>query len=153
MKIYCADCGEDRDFANFYIQKSTRRPRTYCKYHTLARNRKYRTLNRQTLNIKKNEYRRCVGRPTQRKQDLWKRFGITLEDYEQLLKRQNGGCAICEQPETAKHKTGKTRRLAVDHCHKTNKIRGLLCNRCNIGIGRFLDNSELLRKAAEYVRK
>lgn len=63
-----------------------------------------------------------------RKYALKSTYGITEEQYLQLLAEQNGGCAICGKP------PGK-RQLAVDHCHKTGVIRGLLCGRCNLGLG------------------
>jgi len=80
-------------------------------------------------------------------------YGITLLEYEALLAKQNGVCAICQQPEkTLDRKQNKLRRLAVDHCHTTDKIRGLLCFECNTGIGKFGDNPQLIERAAEYVR-
>lgn len=74
-----------------------------------------------------------------------KNYGISLEDYEIILVKQGGVCGICFCKD-------KNKRLAVDHCHKTGKIRGLLCNKCNIGIGYFDDNIENLIKAANYLR-
>jgi hypothetical protein len=80
-------------------------------------------------------------------------YGITLVEYEMLLAKQNGVCAICQQPEkTLDKKNNSLRRLAVDHCHTTSKIRGLLCFYCNTGIGKFGDNPQLIERAAEYVR-
>ena len=80
-------------------------------------------------------------------------YGITLLEYEALLAKQNGVCAICRQPEkTLDKKSNSPRRLAVDHCHTTDKIRGLLCFYCNTGIGKFGDNPQLIERAAEYVR-
>lgn len=82
-------------------------------------------------------------------------YKITNDQYDELLKEQNGVCKICGQYETAKLK-GITKRLSVDHCHKTEKkgeikIRGLLCHHCNQGLGAFRDNPNYLRKAAEYL--
>ncbi|TDI97076.1 MAG: hypothetical protein E2O29_01530 [Deltaproteobacteria bacterium] len=81
-------------------------------------------------------------RRTQYKQ----RYGITLEDYNRMFKRQKGKCAICCIPESMIKK-----RLSVDHNHKTKKVRGLLCDRCNNGLGRFKDDAKLLRKAIRYL--
>ena len=72
-------------------------------------------------------------------------YGLTKEGYLEMLKSQNGVCAICCNPE-------KKKRLAVDHCHNTGKIRGLLCARCNTSIGRFNDDVELLQKAIDYLK-
>lgn len=82
---------------------------------------------------------------------LRSKYSITLAQYEELFLKQNGVCAICKQPETALEKyKGRIKKLAVDHCHDTNKIRGLLCSSCNIGIGNLKHNPDLLRKAALY---
>lgn len=82
------------------------------------------------------------------KRDWWYRskYGITVEEYEILLKKQNGVCAICGRPPKVGGK-----RLAVDHCHKTKAIRGLLCRHCNYGLGWFHDNYESLLKASHYL--
>jgi hypothetical protein len=63
-----------------------------------------------------------------------------------MLQQQNGLCAICKKTET-----GKTSNLCVDHCHKTGKVRGLLCNNCNKGLGLFKDNPEVLLNASAYL--
>jgi len=85
--------------------------------------------------------------------DLKKRFNISLETYKKLLSDQDFVCAICLQPESKKdHRTGKVRDLAVDHCHKTGTIRGLLCTDCNTGLGLFKDNPLLLEVAKRYIQ-
>ena len=88
----------------------------------------------------------------QRDSKLHRKFGLTVKQYELMLKSQNGVCAICNQPETRKHKNDKIQPLSIDHNHKTNKVRGLLCTRCNSAIGYFKDDPELLEKAALYLR-
>jgi hypothetical protein len=81
-------------------------------------------------------------------------FGITREKYNENLQLQNFVCAICEQPETTvSPNTGTIKQLAVDHCHKTNKVRELLCYRCNTTIGRINENIELLDKMKAYLIK
>lgn len=84
-------------------------------------------------------------------QDRFKKFGITQEEYEDLLIEQDYACAICRQPETAVRQ-GRLKQLAVDHDHDTGKIRGLLCQRCNVGLGQFQDDPELLEAAFSYMR-
>jgi hypothetical protein len=74
-----------------------------------------------------------------------RRFGMTLDDYAQRLTDQGGVCAICKQPP----KPGKN--LAVDHCHKTGEIRGLLCFRCNFGLSYFSESATRLAVAGAYV--
>lgn len=83
---------------------------------------------------------------------LEKKFGITLAQYHEMLTEQGGGCAICGKPERTS-RSGKTLSLAVDHCHNSSQVRGLLCVNCNQGIGSFRDDPEILRKAIEYLHK
>lgn len=71
-------------------------------------------------------------------------------NYKSMFETQNGLCAICGQPQTVVNQWG-TKSLHVDHCHVTGQVRGLLCCNCNIGLGYFKDNPELMRNAAEYV--
>ena len=74
-------------------------------------------------------------------------FGIGSDEYYKMLNSQNNVCAICGKVCT----TG--RNLAVDHCHKTKDVRGLLCSNCNNGLGRFKDNIDILKSAIKYLRK
>lgn len=71
------------------------------------------------------------------------RYGLTLENYEQMLAEQGGKCAIC-RVRTA---------TDVDHCHNSKKVRGVLCSRCNLGIGNLRDNPAIVERALEYLRK
>lgn len=77
-------------------------------------------------------------------------YGMTQEQLEGLLESQNGQCAICGCTEES-HRMNSGRFLYVDHCHATGTIRGLLCARCNTGLGAFADNPEFLRLAAAYL--
>lgn len=76
-------------------------------------------------------------------------YGINSEEYATMLEEQLGVCAICSKP-SEENTHG---RLYVDHCHSRKKVRGLLCNNCNVGLGKFKDDSEFLRKAAEYLNE
>ena len=78
---------------------------------------------------------------------LKKRYGISLEDYNKLFEKQEGCCAIC-----GIHQTEIEKSLAVDHCHSTGKVRGLLCFDCNTGIGKLKDDYELVYKAYRYLK-
>lgn len=84
----------------------------------------------------------------QRKRNLKKDFGITIEFYEELLLKQDGCCKICRT-----HHTKFSKRLAVDHDHNTGKIRGLLCMYCNTGLGKFKDSTSLLTEAINYLKE
>lgn len=77
-------------------------------------------------------------------------FDLSLSEYDKMLKSQGGVCAICNEPETHM-RNGKTKALAVDHDHKTGKIRGLLCSDCNTGIGKLKDDPSVLRSAIRYL--
>lgn len=80
-----------------------------------------------------------------------KLYGITYADYARMLAEQDGLCAICKKPETSVQ-DGKVRFLAVDHCHNTGLVRGLLCMNCNSAIGRLGDDPDMLDRAAAYLR-
>ena len=82
-----------------------------------------------------------------RKWSLAKTHGITPEDYDGLLAKQNGTCAICFSFPLC----GPGRRLHIDHDHKTGVIRGLLCSRCNTALGLMKDSSERILSAAVYL--
>lgn len=94
---------------------------------------------------KKNPEKRKLIR---RKCHLKSKFGLTIEKYEEILKSQNYRCYICNI-----HQNKFSRRLAVDHCHKTKVIRGLLCINCNKALGLLNDNISLLYKCIEYLKK
>ena len=75
------------------------------------------------------------------------RYGISIEHYEEMYEQQQGRCKICNIEE----KHASRGKFHVDHCHKTEEVRGLLCGKCNRGLGMFRDNSEFLREAANYL--
>lgn len=79
------------------------------------------------------------------------RFGITPEQYQEMLDAQGGVCAICEGPERSTDKKGRIKAFAVDHDHDTGAIRGLLCANCNKGIGNLGDSVDTLISAAAYL--
>lgn len=82
-----------------------------------------------------------------RKAKLKNTFGMSEQDYEELLQSQNYCCAICNTPTP----TGRWKVFAVDHCHTTGKVRGLLCNECNRGMGLLKDSADICMKAAIYL--
>jgi len=77
-------------------------------------------------------------------------YGITVDQYQEFRKKQNDLCAICKSPEGYWKANGS--KLVVDHCHKTGKVRGLLCPSCNRGLGQFEDNAERLNSAMIYIK-
>lgn len=89
--------------------------------------------------------------------DHWLRlkFGIGEEDYSRLLESQGGKCAICGSTEPKGRKAGRggeVKNFFVDHCHETGKVRGLLCNHCNRGLGLMGDNLDRLQAAVDYLK-
>lgn len=123
---FCTGCSTTKDRANFSRDKNTRDGfNCWCRQCVSEYDRKHYAKNRD----KKRNYRLKYG------------YGITLNDYNRMLEKQDGKCAIC----------GKFEKLDVDHCHKNGKVRGLLCQNCNKGIGLFAENVHLLDKAKEYL--
>jgi hypothetical protein len=87
-----------------------------------------------------------------RKWLLGARYGITVEQYEELLQRQGGGCAICGSTEPrGRQRSYHRRNFAVDHCHETGEVRGLLCFPCNAAIGQLGDTVEHVQSAVRYL--
>lgn len=104
--------------------------------------RKYYENNRaRILEQQKRYYERC-----KRNSRYVKKYGVSVEDYDTMLSEQDGCCAICKT-----NTPGSNRRFRIDHCHTSKTVRGLLCHRCNMGLGYFKDNIEVLARAIEYL--
>jgi hypothetical protein len=99
------------------------------------------------------EYR--VNNPTRHRNTAFKtRYGVGLDDYDAMHASQKGVCAICKRPEKSLNQhTHEPRRLAVDHCHNSKKVRGLLCKSCNTAIGALDEDPALFRAALRYLAK
>lgn len=93
---------------------------------------------------------KSCSKAKKRNNEIRKNYGITQQEYEEILKSQNYECAICGRSDTG---IERTNRLSIDHCHDTGKVRGLLCNWCNQGLGMFRDDSSLLDKAISYLKE
>jgi Recombination endonuclease VII len=129
----CPICGELKERSEYWKWKSRQDGlAAYCIPCFAERNEKWNKDNPEKL--------KSSSIASSRKS----RFGISREDYAQMLVDQNNSCAICA--------TQIGWEAAVDHCHTTNKIRGLLCRKCNLGLGGFKDNIETIRKAIAYVK-
>jgi hypothetical protein len=115
----------------------------------LANKARYRAKNKAKIQAYNKEYRKRVFNST-RRYDYKTNYGITIEQYESMLVEQNNVCAICLRAETATNR-GKVKRLAVDHCHITGKVRGLLCHNCNTTLGKYEDKPELIKRFIEYL--
>lgn len=105
--------------------------------------KKYRTENKEKIAEYRRLWKKTERGKFQSKKDRHK-FQITFEEYKILKNLQNDLCAICGKKELKKS-------LAIDHDHKTGDVRGLLCQKCNRGIGCFNDSIELLKNASHYL--
>lgn len=133
----CSSCNETKALAEFYRHpRDTAARLTFCTQCVEARRSK-----------------RDAERPDkQRAYSLQRNYGLTVDQYTQWVEACGYTCEICgyEMPREAK---GAGERLHVDHDHETEALRGLLCNRCNTGLGQFRDNPSLLYVAAEYLEE
>lgn len=154
----CCQCKTEKDIKEFTKDKSE--PSGYahsCKLCRRERSQKWRKNNPEKIrkanldNTKKRKdfYSSERGVESSRRAHLKRMFGITLEEYETKLAEQNGVCYICFSEETTPGK----KFLAVDHCHESNSIRGLLCNRCNRALGLLKDDISILENAIKYLKK
>jgi len=96
------------------------------------------------------EYECQKKKDDQRNSYLLQKYALSLSQYNAFLSLQGGVCAICYRPEN-KMVSGRVCNLAVDHCHHTGRVRGLLCSRCNLGLGHFQDSLNFLRSAIDYI--
>lgn len=135
----CTRCGETKTLTNFYT-RSDGTPISRCKScHKLGVSEWIATH---------RDENRAYARRSQRK----RLYGMTQDEFEELLASQDYRCAICEEPERAVIR-GKVADLSVDHCHVTGVVRGLLCHACNVGLGKLQDSPYLLRKGADYLEE
>jgi len=127
-EVKCTKCGLTKNISEFYKDKQKKSGyRPDCKICSSIRKT---PLNRAEVNLNSTKYR----------------TGISKDIYKSLLLEQDDKCAIC-----SKSTIDNGRNLAIDHCHKTNFVRGLLCLKCNAAIGYFDDNIDLLYKAINYL--
>jgi len=135
----CTKCGKDKPFEEYYAHnQATDGRKSTCKICD----------DKRSMSWRKENYERCFT--VDRRYSLKRPYGISLEEYEEMLKVQDSKCAICGTFNTGKKGTWN---LCVDHDHKTGKIRALLCNKCNRGIGLLQDSIPLLKKAIKYLKK
>lgn len=112
-------------------------------------------LSKFTTSVIKTDGRvsRKMSKDTVRHYSLKRYYGMSLAEYAERFRVQDGKCAICKLPEMNKDRHGNVRVLAVDHCHKTGSVRELLCYSCNSMLGQARDNIDILLSGAEYLRK
>ena len=152
----CADCGSTFDVET----KSGVLPQR-CGPCRAARKRKtdaekalrWRTVNpeRQREASRRHHEKRKLRpewRAYKNQAEMVRKYGLTMADFDALLEAQGGVCAICKGD-----RNGPGARFHVDHCHNSNKIRGLLCGRCNTAIGLLQDDPTIAEAAAAYLRR
>lgn len=134
----CTKCGKTKSLSDFNKRSASKDGLT---------SRCTQCLNTKALQIRKD-------RPdSTRGYNLKVRFDMSISDYNNLFLKQRGLCAICKKPEISKDKAGKYKWLCVDHNHNTGKVRGLLCQNCNTGIGLLRDSKKVLESAIKYLNK
>lgn len=155
---HCNGCDTTKELSEFGKDRHT--PDGLCWKCKDCRNAYLREYNKKNPEIikkirennkkwRQEYYKRPEIQRKNRNAQLKKDYGISLEEYENILESQGGVCAICSGDEIS----NRNRFLCIDHCHDSNKIRGILCNRCNRAIGLFKDNPEILMKATKYLEK
>ena len=134
----CAACEQTKPVTEFYrLPGFTDTYRSYCKPCHKAK--------------RKARYDKAGGKDVPYEQLLKREYGITLADYNAILRSQAHRCAVCRRPETMRTKSGEVRRLSVDHDHVTGRVRGLLCHRCNVLVWAFEENHAILGLIDRYV--
>lgn len=112
-----------------------------------SRLRKERYANDAEFRERCKKAARDIDPAKRRDQRMRRAYGIGAAEFDELIRRQGGGCAICRSVVG----DGADRPLYVDHCHRSGKVRGLLCSSCNFGIGKFRDDVALLARAIDYL--
>ena len=149
----CNGCNQEKCLDQFYKNKLGKDGvGSQCKICSNSASIAWYKANVEVERLKKSTWRKNNPNKVenQNRRDNLKTYGLSIEDWNVLFSKQKGLCAICNQPETVLLK-GKIKRLAVDHCHTTGKVRALLCAKCNKAIGLMKDQPELLRQAAQYL--
>jgi hypothetical protein len=139
----CSCCKEIKSLSE-YNKRSDCKNKTAVRYRSHCKNC---TALKAAVKWETDEEFRNQSKNNAYKHNIKKKYGVTEEQYLKIYDKQNGLCAICGQ----KSQT-KAGRLALDHCHKTGKIRGLLCVKCNAGIGMLQDDVNVLKSAILYLK-
>lgn len=142
----CSKCQKEKCKSNFGVNRlGADGLRAYCKDCANEYNRKWYSENTEK-GRKANKASYIKYKDKREDYRLKRLYNISLDEYHDMFCKQGGICAICGSKDEEKS-------LAVDHCHITNKIRELLCTRCNRAIGLFEDDFQLIYKAAAYLEK
>lgn len=142
----CSSCGKEKLLSDFYKESRVKDGRARrCKQCHCKVTNVYRQKNPELY--RKASLKHWHNLDDKKKHSNWiRRYGITADEYTNMFESQNGKCKICSQ----ECPTGRV--LAVDHCHKTGKVRGLLCTKCNTALGMLNDNIKYFEIAIEYLK-
>lgn len=138
----CSRCKEERSLDAFWVERRRNKPKSVCKFCAADAAREWRRNNPTAERVRYSRERVAV-----RERHLIRKYGVSLAQYDAMLKVQDGKCAICMAPEAEQHNGV----FHVDHCHATGQVRGLLCRGCNHIIGTVKDNPETLQRAINYL--
>lgn len=142
LHCWCKICG--REYANIRTREHRQERREYSK--------RWYEKHKNELRIKARVISQIPEIKLQhRKNKLKREYGLTLDQYDKMFVVQNGVCAICGKSGIIKNQWD-TMRLAVDHDHQTGRVRGLLCNRCNLGVG-YVEDGVFAANAKAYLEK
>ena len=142
---------------NYYRNKShylNKQSKKYYQNHRqkiLGQVKNWRQNNLEKDKKNKREYFKRIRKQTKNR-DLIRLYGISYDEYCNLCFQQKNKCAICGKQITSKLNIPKSLVGYVDHNHQTNKIRGILCASCNLGLGAFRDNPKYLKLAIKYLK-
>ena len=145
----CPKCKLEKELQFFYKDKQTSDGFTcWCKGCKINHSRAYYALPNVAQQRKAYNQSYKERNPDSQKAAALKRlYNITLEDYDKMFSKQNGCCTICNR-----HQSEFKKALAVDHCHVTGLVRGLLCSDCNLILGNAQDKIEILVNAIDYLK-
>jgi hypothetical protein len=147
----CRVCRKQKSAENFYRHPTNRdRREGICKSCRLAASKfPGMGIRRKLLRLKRLHH----YRQREYESDLRSRYGLELVEYNAILEKQRGRCAICRIVLFPRRQGPKTLVAQVDHDHTTGRVRGLLCGACNSGLGYFRDNLKVLEAAKQYLRR
>jgi hypothetical protein len=138
----CIKCKETKPLDEFsFADQITERRKNTCKACTKLYYQQYKNDNPDKLKTKWKQASKKYHTTERRRNKTLRQYGLTEDTYNEMYDEQDGKCYICKEDLT----------LVIDHCHASNILRKLLCNGCNIGLGAFKDDPELLRSAALYL--
>lgn len=138
----CGRCKAEKPLSEFWLDRKRGTPKSHCKKCSVASTKAWVARN---PDYEKTRY--AGQRVETRERHLVRKYGVTLETYDKMLKAQGGLCAICKATEAGQYKAV----FHVDHCHATGRVRGLLCRGCNHILGHVKDDPETLRRAIAYL--